>query len=91
MRRQSNTNMHLLTSTSSLLTYCRERESGVYGTNAYFLATVAFDLVPLRVAPPAFFALLSYWAIGLHAGCATCVLAFLCEYQWTSAVQSPAI
>ena len=58
---------------------CREREAGVYGTNAYFLATVAFNLVPLRVAPPAFFALLSYWAIGLHAGCATCVLAFLCK------------
>lgn len=60
---------------------CRERESGVYGTNAYFLATVAFDLIPLRVAPPAFFALFSYWAIGLHAGCATCVLAFLCEFR----------
>lgn len=49
----------------------------MYGTNAYFAATVAFDLVPMRVAPPAFFAALSYWAIGLHAGCATCVLAFL--------------
>ncbi len=58
----------------------REREAGVYGTNAYFVATVAFDLVPMRVAPPAFFAALSYWAIGLHAGCATCVLAFLGMY-----------
>ena len=49
----------------------------MYGTNAHFAATVAFDLVPMRVAPPAFFALLAYWAIGLHAGCGSCVLAFL--------------
>lgn len=58
----------------------------MYGTNAYFLATVAFDLIPLRVAPPAFFGLFSYWAIGLHAGCATCVLAFLCTCQCSTAI-----
>eukprot|EP00208_Stichococcus_sp_RCC1054_P008188 CAMPEP_0206149676 /NCGR_PEP_ID=MMETSP1473-20131121/37907_1 /ASSEMBLY_ACC=CAM_ASM_001109 /TAXON_ID=1461547 /ORGANISM="Stichococcus sp, Strain RCC1054" /LENGTH=1805 /DNA_ID=CAMNT_0053547157 /DNA_START=182 /DNA_END=5600 /DNA_ORIENTATION=- len=64
--------------------FARERDAGVYTTNAYFLATAAFDLGPMRVAPPAFFAVLSYWAIGLHAGCATCVLCFLGILIWSN-------
>ena len=45
----------------------RERASGVYGTNAYFTAVVLFDVIILRVIPPIFFAVVTYWMVGLHA------------------------
>ncbi len=47
---------------------CRERASGVYGTPAYFRATVLFDLIPMRVLPPCFFAAATYWMIGFRPG-----------------------
>ena len=47
---------------------CRERGSGVYGTPAYFTATVLFDLIPMRVLPPCFFAAATYWMIGFRPG-----------------------
>ncbi|GFR46199.1 hypothetical protein Agub_g7730, partial [Astrephomene gubernaculifera] len=59
------------------LLFMRERASGVYGTPAYYAAVVLFDLLPLRVLPPTFFALLSYWMVGLHPACATCILWFI--------------
>ena len=37
---------------------------------------LAFDLVPMRVLPPVFFAMFSYWSIGLHTKCVGCVLFF---------------
>jgi len=45
----------------------RERASGVYGTNAYFTSVVLFDVIILRVMPPMFFAVFTYWMVGLHA------------------------
>ena len=51
-----------------LLFTCRERASGVYGTPAYFTATVLFDLIPMRVLPPCFFAAATYWMVGLRPG-----------------------
>lgn len=54
----------------------RERDGGAYGTNAYFVAMLLFDLVPMRVLPPTFFAIFSYWSIGLHTKCVTCVITF---------------
>ena len=48
--------------------HCRERASGVYGTPAYFTATVLFDLIPMRVLPPCFFAAATYWMVGLRPG-----------------------
>ncbi len=44
---------------------------------AYFTAVVLFDVVPMRVLPPTFFALFSYWMVGLHPSCATCILWFI--------------
>lgn len=46
----------------------RERASGVYGTAAYFVATVAWDFLPMRIAPTALFAGLTYTVMGLRPG-----------------------
>lgn len=40
----------------------------MYGTPAYFTATVLFDLIPMRVLPPCFFAAATYWMIGFRPG-----------------------
>ncbi len=40
----------------------------MYGTPAYFTATVLFDLIPMRVLPPCFFAVATYWMIGFRPG-----------------------
>jgi hypothetical protein len=40
------------------------------------MQVVLFELLPLRVLPPFFFAIFSYWMIGLHPGCVACVLWF---------------
>lgn len=53
---------------SAIAVHCRERASGVYGTPAYFTATVLFDLIPMRVLPPCFFAAATYWMVGLRPG-----------------------
>ena len=58
------------------LLFVRERAAGAYGTAAYFTAVVLFDVLPMRVLPPAFFAAVSYPMIGLHPACAGCGLAF---------------
>ncbi|GFR46198.1 hypothetical protein Agub_g7729, partial [Astrephomene gubernaculifera] len=49
------------------LLFMRERASGVYGTAAYFTSVVLWDLLPLRVLPPALFSVISYGMIGLRA------------------------
>lgn len=59
------------------LLFLRERDSGAYGTPAYFAAVVLFDLLPMRIIPPTFFALFSYWMIGLHKSSAVCLLWFI--------------
>ncbi|KAF5834484.1 hypothetical protein DUNSADRAFT_8809 [Dunaliella salina] len=59
------------------LLYLRERDSGSYGSAAYYIAVVVFDLLPLRVLPPFFFALFAYWVVGLHPSCASCLLWFI--------------
>lgn len=59
------------------LLFLRERDSGAYGTPAYFAAVVLFDLLPMRILPPTFFALFSYWMIGLHKSSAVCLLWFI--------------
>jgi hypothetical protein len=56
---------------------CRERDAGAYGTPAYYTAVLLFDIVPMRVVPPLFFAMFSYWMIGLHTQCTSCVFAFI--------------
>lgn len=40
----------------------------MYGTPAYFTATVLFDLIPMRVPPPCLFAAATYWMIGFRPG-----------------------
>lgn len=40
----------------------------MYGTPAYFTATVLFDLIPMRILPPCFFAAATYWMVGLRPG-----------------------
>lgn len=59
------------------LLFVRERASGVYGTAAYFLSVVAFDFLPLRLAPPLAFAGLAYWMIGLNTSSLLHPLRFL--------------
>lgn len=49
------------------LLFVRERASGAYGTTSYFIANMLFDVIPMRVLPPCFFALFTYWMIGYHA------------------------
>jgi ABC-2 type transporter len=53
---------------SPLRILCRERASGVYGTAAYFITTVGWDFLPMRVAPTALFAAVTYWVMGLRPG-----------------------
>lgn len=69
IRAESNREEHLL--------FLRERGNGVYGTTAYFLSVLLFDLIPLRVLPPMFFAVLSYWMMDLHPNCASCIAYFI--------------
>ena len=59
------------------LLFLRERAAGAYCTNAYFVAIVLFDIIPLRVLPPFFFGILSYPLIGLHNPCQWCILRFV--------------
>ncbi len=40
----------------------------MYGTAAYFVATVAWDFVPMRIAPTALFAGVTYYVMGLRPG-----------------------
>ena len=40
----------------------------MYGTAAYFITTVGWDFLPMRVAPTALFALVTYWVMGLRPG-----------------------
>lgn len=56
---------------------CRERDAGAYGTPAYYTAVLLFDIVPMRVVPLLFFAMFSYWMIGLHTQCTSCIFAFI--------------
>lgn len=39
----------------------RERASGLVGAPAYFTAAFLFEVLPMRVVPPLFFALSTYW------------------------------
>ena len=65
--------------TRSLKPTCRERNSGAYGTPAYYIATLLFDMVPMRVIPPVFFAIFTYWLVGLHTQCIFCIFKFIGE------------
>ena len=47
------------------LIFQRERANGFYYPLAYFLAKVAFDIVPLRVVPPLLLGSICYYMIGL--------------------------
>ena len=66
----------MLPTTLFVLPY-RERDAGAYGTPAYYTAVLLFDIVPMRVVPPLFFAMFSYWMIGLHTQCTSCIFAFI--------------
>jgi len=61
----------------SMLLLFRERDAGLYSTTSYFASCVLYDVLPLRVLPPLFFAVFTYWMIGLHSGCAACLLWFV--------------
>jgi ATP-binding cassette subfamily G (WHITE) protein 2 len=49
------------------LVFMRERASKVYSTTSHFVAVVLYDIVMLRLIPPAFFGAV-YAFIGLHEG-----------------------
>lgn len=40
----------------------------MYGTAAYFITTVGWDFLPMRVAPTALFAAVTYSVMGLRPG-----------------------
>ena len=40
-----------------------------------------FDLVPMRVIPPVFFAIFTYWLVGLHTQCIFCIFQFIGRYR----------
>jgi len=46
--------------------FLRERASGVYGTGAYFVTVVLFDLLPLRILPPCLLTVVAYPLVGLQ-------------------------
>jgi len=46
--------------------FLQERDDGVYKTLSYFVAVALFDLVPLRMLPPSFFAFFTYWMAGFR-------------------------
>ena len=75
------------------LIFMRERSSGCYQTFAYFIAVVLFDILPLRLLPPALFSIVSYPMIGLRAGLKAWVknLLALTLHNITSAALSMAI
>lgn len=73
----SNSHCRLDRLNASMLVLCRERDAGAYGTPAYYTAVLLFDIVPMRVVPPLFFALFSYWMIGLHTQCTGCLFTFI--------------
>jgi len=59
------------------LLFIRERANRVYGTNAYFVSTVLFDILPMRVVPPFLFGFITYGMIGLNEGGELNLLAFV--------------
>mmetsp|Transcript_1019 Transcript_1019/g.1696 ORF Transcript_1019/g.1696 Transcript_1019/m.1696 type:complete len:319 (-) Transcript_1019:308-1264(-) len=46
--------------------FVSERGSGIYGTSAYVMASMLFDVLPYRILPPLAFALISYPLIDLN-------------------------
>jgi len=48
--------------------FLRERANSYYRPWAYYLSKVIFDVIPLRVIPPLFLAVSSYFMIGLRTG-----------------------
>ena len=48
--------------------FMRERSAGAYTTAAYFVSITLFDLIPMRVLPPVFLAVISYSMMGLRGG-----------------------
>lgn len=48
--------------------FVRERAGGYYRPEAYYLAKILFDIIPLRVLPPILFSTCAYWMIGLRPG-----------------------
>jgi len=50
------------------LLFKSERASRVYGSDAYFVSMLLFDLLPMRILPPFFFGFFAYGMIGLNEG-----------------------
>ncbi|KAI8996798.1 hypothetical protein BDB01DRAFT_768528 [Pilobolus umbonatus] len=48
------------------LLFMRERENGYYSPEAYFIAKILFDIIPLRVFPPLVMGSICYYMIGLN-------------------------
>lgn len=46
--------------------FTRERANGFYGSFAYFLSKVLFDIIPLRVVPPTLYGSIIYYMVGLY-------------------------
>ena len=68
------------------LLFMRERANRVYGTNAYFVSTVLFDILPMRVIPPFLFGFMTYGMIGLNEGGELNLLAFVIVLILTNVV-----
>jgi hypothetical protein len=52
--------------------FLRERASGVYGTSAYFVTVVLFDLLPLRILPPCLLTVIAYPLVGFQVRTRPC-------------------
>ena len=59
------------------LVFQLERDARAYSTFSYFLSVALFDLVPLRMLPPSFFAFFTYWMVGLRSDSVSSVGYFL--------------
>ncbi|KAK3262065.1 hypothetical protein CYMTET_29063 [Cymbomonas tetramitiformis] len=59
------------------LLFISERATGLYGTPAYFATIVLFDIIPMRMVPPTFFAFFTYWMVGLRRGCGACMMWYI--------------
>jgi len=59
------------------LVFHQERVARAYSTFSYFVAVAIFDLIPLRMLPPSFFAFFTYWMVGLRSDSVSSVGFFL--------------
>merc|ERR1719299_70826 len=59
------------------LVFHQERVARAYSTFSYFVSVAIFDLIPLRMLPPSFFAFFTYWMVGLRSDSVSSVGFFL--------------